>query len=819
MKRLLLGIATLFISFLCFSSSALAYVDQIVSIKIQNNVGSIVVDQSFSEFMLKVPANPVGGIELAVSYKQAKTNWSEEMIVKIEHDPDLKIVSEAEAKAAYDDEISSGIYSERITLPSAANELKVRVIKPVNLNEIKLLVGASESSSGNMSRAASLGGDNSASSFQLGNLTIVSRAGWGCPDTNPASPTYCNYPNWDLSFYPTSHIVVHHTATANNKTDWAAEVRWIWSLHANSNGWNDIGYNYLIDPNGVIYEGRFGGEGVTAGHVYEHNRGTVGISMIGTYTSVKPTAAAMNSLAELVTVLSTRYNIDTTTYGYDVAGMYQRRLSGHRDWASTACPGNQLYPDLNGLSVNAGLQANKNVQASIKYDTCPANFTQAGNFCRPYTVTQNWTTHSASVDKLQTDSTSLYLLSGNSAVRINKGTKAATTLSLSLSSPQDLVLANSDRMLINNNGDIYNLPRSYTSGGFTTYSNSYGPMGIATPGAATKVFALTSDFKQISYNNSGAATLVGRVPEGFTEAIVADSSDKAYVVNSGTNTLSKFSTTDIEGTYNLPLIHPNDLSLGTEEIYIAGTGSGEIGAFNPTNNTARLVSKINGQPLFLSVDSSNNIFTVSNINSQVSKTASSGNTIVLANYSGRTATDIHTSGDETFVSFSNGSIDRILVDSGTQIPLTNTVYRFWSNRYNGHFFTASLAERDDVINRYDTNTWNYERVAFHTFDTQVASSLPVYRFWNRRSGRHFYTIDEGEKQNVINTQSHIWLYEGIAFYTYTGGTNNAKAVYRFWSDAYQGHFYTINAGERDAVIANNPTHIWKYEGVAFYAYE
>ncbi|MFN7929681.1 MAG: hypothetical protein U0Y68_17395 [Blastocatellia bacterium] len=50
------------------------------------------------------------------------------------------------------------------------------------------------------------------------------------------------------------HLLVHHTANANTATDWAAVVRAIWSFHIFTNGWSDIGYNYLIDPN-VIYEG------------------------------------------------------------------------------------------------------------------------------------------------------------------------------------------------------------------------------------------------------------------------------------------------------------------------------------------------------------------------------------------------------------------------------------------------------------------------------------------------------------------------------------------------------------------------------------
>src|SRR5690606_16144840 len=96
-------------------------------------------------------------------------------------------------------------------------------------------------------------------------IPIVSIHEWGCPDTNPASPSYCKDPSWGAFSNPISHIIVHHTVTKNETTDWKSEVRYVWELHAKKNGWNDIGYNYLIDPNGVIYEGKYGGEGTTGG--------------------------------------------------------------------------------------------------------------------------------------------------------------------------------------------------------------------------------------------------------------------------------------------------------------------------------------------------------------------------------------------------------------------------------------------------------------------------------------------------------------------------------------------------------------------------
>jgi hypothetical protein len=108
---------------------------------------------------------------------------------------------------------------------------------------------------------------------------LVTREQWGCtPQTCPAkeAPAYT----------PVTHLIVHYTAGVNTATDWPAVVRSIWALHVQGNGWNDIGYNYLIDPDGVLYEGRAGGDGVLGAHFSGVNSGTMGVALMGTYSVV-----------------------------------------------------------------------------------------------------------------------------------------------------------------------------------------------------------------------------------------------------------------------------------------------------------------------------------------------------------------------------------------------------------------------------------------------------------------------------------------------------------------------------------------------------
>lgn len=106
---------------------------------------------------------------------------------------------------------------------------------------------------------------------------IISRAAWGCPAGQTS-------PYWPPKYRPVTHIVVNHTATPNSASDWAAVVRSIWHFHAKILGWGDVGYNYLIDPLGNIYEGRAGGDDVIAAFD-GFNRGAMGIGYIGCYGS------------------------------------------------------------------------------------------------------------------------------------------------------------------------------------------------------------------------------------------------------------------------------------------------------------------------------------------------------------------------------------------------------------------------------------------------------------------------------------------------------------------------------------------------------
>jgi len=171
--------------------------------------------------------------------------------------------------------------------------------------------------------------------------TIEGRLDW-CPDGScPTDPT----PEFVAN--PT-HIIVHHTAGTNTATDWAAVVRSIWDFHVNVNGWDDIGYNFLVDPNGMVYEGR--GDGRLGAHFCAQNGGTVGICVMGDFTSIQPTDEAVGSLEDFLAWDCCDKNIDPLGSGFHGAsGLTLPFISGHRDGCMTSCPGDMFYPLLPGV--------------------------------------------------------------------------------------------------------------------------------------------------------------------------------------------------------------------------------------------------------------------------------------------------------------------------------------------------------------------------------------------------------------------------------------------------------------------------------------
>lgn len=186
----------------------------------------------------------------------------------------------------------------------------------------------------------------------------------GANISSAVNPALCAKPNFTTrgtwgaraaksspSYTTVNFIIVHHEEGSNSSTDWAARVRAVQNLHMDVNGWADIAYNYLVDPNGVAYEGRGGGENVIGAHLCAKNTNTMGICMLGGYTSVLPTNNALYTLKRILAWKCVQRNLNPEATGFHVDRTIFK-VSGHRSSCSTDCPGTTLFNFLPNLRAD-----------------------------------------------------------------------------------------------------------------------------------------------------------------------------------------------------------------------------------------------------------------------------------------------------------------------------------------------------------------------------------------------------------------------------------------------------------------------------------
>lgn len=181
---------------------------------------------------------------------------------------------------------------------------------------------------------------------------------------------------------------------------------------------------------------------------------------------------------------------------------------------------------------------------------------------------------------------------------------------------------------------------------------------------------------------------------------------------------------------------------------------------------------------------------------------------------------------------------------GTQQAETFPVYRFASSKSGDHFYTVNEDEKNAVANN---SQWGYasEGIAFYAYASQLAGTLPAYRFVNQITGDHFYTISENEKVSVLNNPQWGYIAEGIAFYVFSQQETATFPVYRFINSSNGDHFYTISENEKNNIsqspvyrfinpktgdhfytisesekniVTNTSKSGYVAEGIAFYAY-
>ena len=220
------------------------------------------------------------------------------------------------------------------------------------------------------------------------------RAEWGADETLVENPAE----------YATDVKVqfVHHTAGVNTYTcaDSPAILRGILTNHVTNRGWNDIGYNFLVDKSGTLFEGRKGGvdRPVIGAHTYGFNTGSSGIAVLGDYRTIGVPDVVKTVIARVAAAKLGQYNLSPIGTSKLTEGVSDgkfplgtvvdfQRVSGHRDGVNTECPGDTLYGQLPSIRSLAG-----GSDGSIVAQAPTGGRAYNGSYYVKNTVTMNWTT-------------------------------------------------------------------------------------------------------------------------------------------------------------------------------------------------------------------------------------------------------------------------------------------------------------------------------------------------------------------------------------------------------------------------------------------
>jgi hypothetical protein len=188
-----------------------------------------------------------------------------------------------------------------------------------------------------------------------GSPPLVTRQAWRANESITRAPYYADAVRF---------AVVHHTAGTNDYTraQSAAIVRGIQLYHVKSNGWNDVGYNFLVDKYGQVFEGRAGGvdKPVVGAHAEGFNTGSVGVAVLGSYSGSGISSAALDAIEKLLSWRLDVAHVDPLSSLSWLSGgnprfgagtpVPLRAISGHRDTGFTDCPGTGLYRQLSFIS-------------------------------------------------------------------------------------------------------------------------------------------------------------------------------------------------------------------------------------------------------------------------------------------------------------------------------------------------------------------------------------------------------------------------------------------------------------------------------------
>lgn len=223
---------------------------------------------------------------------------------------------------------------------------------------------------------------------------IISRSEWGAKS-----------PKYDYSNHPYfNKMTLHHAAGWGAKTleEGKAAVKSIQDFHQNGRGWSDIGYHFLVDMAGNIYQGR--PETVLGAHVGGANTGNIGVCLLGCYHPPETSIPCYDEMS----YSSEQSLIKLYAWISDTYGVEPKLLKGHRDYfGTTSCPGNNVWSMLPNLRSEISL--------FIMYGFQPTRFALFQNYPNPFNAT---TTLHYDLPEPSKVSITIYDILGNEVIRL-----------------------------------------------------------------------------------------------------------------------------------------------------------------------------------------------------------------------------------------------------------------------------------------------------------------------------------------------------------------------------------------------------------------
>jgi hypothetical protein len=283
------------------------------------------------------------GRVLARAYQEG--GWTEWYDLEADGGPDPGSLEASRAKGASGPLIAAGASGLQIEVLSAVGEELPEGLAPAvaPLANLDLPTGADASETA-----------QAAAPWAVAQPAIKARAAWGASPADYSG----NNPKGEPVIAPSlKGAIVHHQAGSNtySQDQVPGIIKGIQNWHMGNNGWDDIGYNFLVDKYGTLWEGRQGGvtRNVVGAHAAPFNSGSTGLCFLGDLDKTEPTEAALSAGATLVAWRLSLAGITdlegTAVYSGDPALRPRAIVSGHRDVNPTTCPGRYLYAKLDVL--------------------------------------------------------------------------------------------------------------------------------------------------------------------------------------------------------------------------------------------------------------------------------------------------------------------------------------------------------------------------------------------------------------------------------------------------------------------------------------